>query len=51
MKKKHPCGNDRFTIIRVGMDIKLVCKNCGREIMLGRTKAESAIKRILDSED
>ncbi len=51
LKKPHPCGNDTFTITRVGMDIKLRCTKCGHEVMLPRKKAEKAIKQILPKEN
>lgn len=47
MKKKHPCGDSSFTVLRVGMDFKLRCNGCGREVMLPRNKAEKNIKRII----
>ena len=40
MKKNHPCGSNRFLVLRVGMDFKLRCQGCGREMMLTRQKAE-----------
>ena len=46
MKKKHPCGCDLFTVTRSGMDFKLVCRQCGREVMVPRLKAEKHIKKI-----
>lgn len=46
MKKKHPCGDDRFAVLRIGMDFKIKCVTCGREIMIPRAKAEKNIKRI-----
>ncbi len=49
MKKKHPCGSDTFRISRIGMDFKLVCTGCGREVMIPRRSAEKAIKKILDN--
>lgn len=33
-KKKHPCGGDVWTIVRMGADIKLRCDKCGRIVML-----------------
>ena len=42
MKKEHPCGSRRWTVLRVGMDIRLRCEGCGREVMLPRKKAEKA---------
>ena len=47
MKKPHPCGERIWQITRVGMDVKLVCTLCGREVMLPRAKAEKSIKKIL----
>ena len=47
MKKKHPCGNDVWTVTRIGMDFKLRCDGCGHEVMVPRVKAEKAIKKII----
>ena len=47
MKKKHPCGADVFTVTRIGMDFKLVCDGCGHEVIVPRSKAEKAIKKII----
>ena len=48
MKKKHPCGSETFTVTRIGMDFKLKCDGCSREIMMPRKKAEKGIKKILE---
>ena len=45
MKKPHPCGSARFQVLRVGMDFKIKCLGCGREIMLPRRKCEKSIKK------
>ena len=50
LKKQHPCGSKVWTILRVGMGIKLRCQGCGHELMLPRSKAEKAIKKILEEE-
>ena len=47
MKKQHPCGGNTFALLRVGMDFRLKCEQCGREVMLPRKKAEKGIKKIL----
>ena len=47
-KKKHPCGNDRWQILRTGMDIRIKCLGCDRQLMLPRTSLEKRIKKILD---
>lgn len=46
MKKAHPCGETHFVVLRVGMDFKIKCMGCGREIMAPRKKIEKNIKRI-----
>ena len=51
MKKPHPCGSLEFTVLRVGMDFKIRCNGCGREVMLPRKKAEKALKKIILSAD
>ena len=51
LKKQHPCGSRRWEILRVGMDIKLRCLGCGKEMMIPRRKAEKSIKRIVAEEE
>ena len=46
MKKNHPCGSNRFIVLRVGMDFKLRCQGCGREMMLTRQNAEKATRKV-----
>ena len=47
MKKQPPCGSVDFTVLRIGMDIKIRCDSCGREVMLPRSKVEKNIKKIV----
>ncbi len=47
MKEKHPCGNDIFTVTRIGMDFRLRCDGCGHEVMVPRVKAEKSLKKII----
>lgn len=46
MKKPHPCGEKKFKVLRIGMDFKIKCTGCGREVMVPRTKIEKNIKKI-----
>lgn len=46
MKKKHPCGSDKMTVLRSGMDFKLRCAGCGREFMIVRSKAEKNVRAV-----
>ena len=50
MKKPHPCGANRFAVLRIGADFRIRCIGCGREVMLPRVKAEKNIKKILREE-
>ncbi len=49
MKKNHPCGENTFTVKRIGMDFKICCNGCGHEVMLPRKTVEKNIKKILAS--
>ena len=51
MKKPHPCGTDRFRILRVGSDIRLVCTGCGRDLTLPRERLEKSIKKIIPAKE
>ena len=46
LKKKHPCGGDRWKIVRVGADVKITCLTCQRTVMLDRADFIKRIKRI-----
>ena len=46
MKKNHPCGENKFLVLRSGMDFKLRCTGCGHEVMVARSKAEKNIREI-----
>lgn len=46
MKKPHPCGENRFEVLRIGMDFKLKCLGCNHEIMAPRSRIEKRIKNV-----
>lgn len=50
MKKSHPCGCNEFDVLRTGMDFKIRCRKCDREVMVLRRKAEKNIKKIVRKE-
>ena len=51
MKKPHPCGSDKWQIIRMGADIKLKCLGCERIIMLDRKDFAKRIRKIIPKEE
>jgi hypothetical protein len=50
LKKQHPCGSDKWKVLRVGMDFRLKCLGCGHEVLVPRSKAEKSIKKIIRDE-
>ena len=50
MKKKHPCGSNEWEILRIGMDFRLRCGGCGREIMVPRKLVEKNFRGYLKKE-
>lgn len=46
-KKPHPCGGNEFLVLRIGMDFRIRCVRCGREVMIARSKIEKNIKKVM----
>lgn len=51
MKKEHPCGSNKWEVIRLGADIKIKCLNCGRTIMLPRIEFNRKLKKVVSDEE
>ena len=51
MKKPHPCGVKRFSVLRIGADFKIKCVGCGHEVMVTRQKCEKNIKKVIRNEE
>ena len=47
MKKPHACKSNEWIIIRDGVDIKIKCINCSREVMLDRLEFIKKLKKIV----
>ncbi|MBE6627926.1 MAG: DUF951 domain-containing protein [Ruminococcaceae bacterium] len=47
LKKPHPCGGNRFLVMRVGSQVRMVCQTCNHDMTLDRIKLEKAIRQIL----
>ncbi|MGM7684031.1 DUF951 domain-containing protein [Cytobacillus sp. Hm23] len=48
MKKQHPCGVNRWRIIRMGMDIRIKCEGCAHSVMLPRKEFTRKMKKIIE---
>ena len=44
LRKQHPCGSYEWTVVRLGADIGLECKGCGRRVMLTRRELAKRLK-------
>lgn len=51
MKKAHPCGTNRWLVLRIGADFRLRCLGCDHEVMVPRFKTEKNIRQILRCEN
>lgn len=47
LRKAHACGGDRWEVLRIGMDFRIKCLNCGRVIMVSRRKFERQVKAVV----
>ncbi len=47
LRKPHPCGSYDWIVVRLGADIGIECKGCGRRVMLTRRELSRRVKTIL----
>lgn len=48
LRKPHPCGGYEWTVVRLGADIGLVCRTCGRRVLLPRREVERRLKVFVE---
>ncbi|KXG73888.1 hypothetical protein AN619_28080 [Thermotalea metallivorans] len=51
VKKNHPCGNNKFEIMRTGMDFRIRCLGCDKQVWISRVNLEKRIKKILERKE
>lgn len=49
LRKKHPCGSDRWEVVRLGADIRIRCLGCGHLVLLPRSQLEKRVRKKLSS--
>lgn len=49
LKKAHPCGENKWEIMRTGVDFRLKCLGCERLVWLARRDFEKRVKKIISS--
>jgi hypothetical protein len=48
LRKAHPCGSDRWRVVRVGADIGIRCLGCNRRVLIPRRKFEKSVKAFIE---
>ena len=46
MKKGHPCGENQWIIKRKGVDMRLECLGCQRDLWMKRRDFEKRVRKI-----
>ncbi len=46
LKKGHPCGDNRWLVVRLGADIGLRCARCGRRLLAPRLQLARRLREI-----
>lgn len=47
LRKPHPCGGFEWEVVRLGADIGLRCRGCGRRVLLERRTLEKRLKAFV----
>lgn len=47
LRKVHPCGGYEWEVYRLGADIGIRCRTCGRAVLLARSVFEKRVKTFL----
>jgi hypothetical protein len=51
LRKPHPCGSYEWRVVRLGADIGLECRGCGRRVLLTRRELMRRLKIKLANSD
>lgn len=51
MRKTHPCGGNTWEVVRVGADIGMICRTCGRRVLLPRRDFARGVKKFVQRGD
>ncbi len=47
MRKPHPCGSYDWEVVRLGADIGIRCRQCGRRVLLPRSRFLRQVKALV----
>lgn len=46
LAKPHPCGSNKWRVVRLGADIGLTCDGCGHRVLIERRALEGRLTRM-----
>ena len=47
LRKKHPCGSETWEVLQTGIDIRIKCLGCQRQLLIDRTILERKVKTVI----
>jgi hypothetical protein len=51
LRRQHPCGGSEWLVDRVGADIGLRCRTCGRHVLVERRHVERRLAGFMSRGD
>ncbi|WP_425462111.1 DUF951 domain-containing protein [Mesobacillus subterraneus] len=51
MKKPHPCGTNKWRVIRLGMDFRIKCEGCQHSVLIPRKEFTRKVKKVLSKQE
>ena len=48
LRRKHPCGSFDWDVVRVGADVGLRCRECGRRVLMDRPTLRRRAAELLE---
>ena len=51
LRRAHPCGGDTWLVDRLGADVGLRCRTCGRHVLVERTPLEGRLVAFVERGD
>lgn len=51
LRRTHPCGSDTWQLDRLGADIGLRCRGCGRHVLMERATLERRLAGFVERGD
>jgi hypothetical protein len=49
LRRRHPCGIDTWTVVRIGADIGIRCQGCDRRVLIERRALERRLVSRVDT--